>query len=85
MLLKVVKEGLSEIASTKKKSLDKSWKSIISSDKTLPGQVIKVMSTLKIIEKDKKIIKIFEERLQELMQIDFDIKDFIKKVKEINQ
>ena len=77
----IIKNNLVNIANIK--SSEESRRSIIKQDRTLSEKVMKVMADLQILEvgKDSKEIKIYEDKLEQFKQKDFDREEYKEKVK----
>ena len=80
-LTKIILDFLKGI--NNKSSSEESWRSIIKQDKTLSEKVMIVMSDLQILEinKDGEEIKIYDDRLWEFKQRDFNEEEYKKRVK----
>ena len=77
----IIKNKLENISGNKES--EESWKEIIKSDKTLPGQVMNVMKNLQIIEINinNKNVKVHMNKLKEFESNEFDKDKFRNEVK----
>ena len=77
----VIKNNLTNIANIK--SSEESWRNITKQDTTLPEKVMKVMEDLSIIEvsKEGKEIKMYDDRVGEFKQKDFNKEEYKERVK----